>query len=308
MQRLTLGRTDIEATGFVTIAGVIRTLPQIFGGGPTEDTQIGFEAPTNSARGNGVNLRGLGASSTLVLMNGRRLAGGGSEGLFVDVSNLPLAAVERMDILPDSSSTVYGADAVGGVVNFVMRDQFEGRQSEAYFGGATRGQLNESYLSQLVGGHWDRGHGMLAFDFYSRDNLPASDPLAGAQRPAAVWRRQFRSAASQSGNLIFGSRTWAIPAGQDGTQLRAGDLETRLTQSSESIRRGGPAAIPAALERLRVRTSGAHGLRDSVCGHTLRSARRSRQQRRLRCQLRRTRRQPFSRASPGYPRPGGGGL
>ncbi len=51
VQRLTFGRSDIEDTGSVTVAGVIRTLPQIFGGGPTEDTQIGFEAPTNAARG-----------------------------------------------------------------------------------------------------------------------------------------------------------------------------------------------------------------------------------------------------------------
>jgi outer membrane receptor protein involved in Fe transport len=225
LQRLTLGRTDIEATDFVTVAGIIKTLPQIFGGGPTEDTQIGFEAPTNAARGNGVNLRGLGASATLVLMNGRRLAGGGSEGLFVDVSNLPLAAVERMDILPDSSSTVYGADAVGGVVNFVMRDSYDGRQTEAYFGGATQGQLNESYLSQLVGGHWDRGRGLLAFDFHSRDSLPAADRAQAASDLRAFGGDNFDVPQSNPGNIVIRPRTWAIPSGQDGTQLSPADLE-----------------------------------------------------------------------------------
>ncbi len=91
---ISISRLDIEATSFVTVQDVAKTFPQVFGGGPTEDTrEIGFEAPTNVARGSGINLRGLGASSTLVLMNGRRLAGTGTQGLFVDVSNLPLAAV-----------------------------------------------------------------------------------------------------------------------------------------------------------------------------------------------------------------------
>jgi hypothetical protein len=69
-----LTQADIQAFGFNTVQDVIRTLPQIFGGGPSEDTrQIGFEARTNAASGAGINLRGLGAGSTLVLVNGRRL-------------------------------------------------------------------------------------------------------------------------------------------------------------------------------------------------------------------------------------------
>jgi len=79
-QVITRTRKDIEESGAATVGGFLRTLPQTFGGGPTQDTHIGAEARTNSGLGTGVNLRGLDAGSTLVLINGRRLAPGGSEG------------------------------------------------------------------------------------------------------------------------------------------------------------------------------------------------------------------------------------
>ena len=222
---ISLGRADIDAPGFITVQDVVRTLPQVFGGGPTEDTYtVGPEAPTNTSRGVGVNLRGLGAASTLVLMNGRRLAGTGTEGLFVDVSNLPLAAVERVDILPDTSSTFYGADAVGGVVNFVMRDQFEGWETEGFFGAATKGQLNENYASQLYGAQGDKAHGLLAIDFYSRDNLTAASRPQARSDLTQFGGSNFDSLQSSPGNILMGPNVYAIPRGQDGSALSAADF------------------------------------------------------------------------------------
>jgi iron complex outermembrane recepter protein len=221
----TLKRAEIDALGFATVPGLVRTLPQVFGGGPTEDTTLmAGEARTNTARGSGINFRGLGASSTLVLLNGHRLAASGTEGLFVDVSNLPPAAVERIDILPDSSSTFYGADAVGGVANFVMRDSFEGQQTEAYFGTATKGHLNENYVSQLIGRRSDKGHGTLAFDFYSRDNLPAADREQARSDLRQFGGSNFDVLQSNPGNIVIGPFTWAIPSGQDGKSLEPSDL------------------------------------------------------------------------------------
>jgi iron complex outermembrane receptor protein len=227
---LTLNRTEIDAGSFVTPQGVIRTLPQVFGGGPTEDTgQIGFEAPTNAAKGYGVNLRGLGAGSTLVLMNGRRLANGGTKALYTDVSNIPLAAIERMDILPDSSSTYYGADAVAGVVNFVMRDEFVGRQTEAYQGSVTDGGLDENYVSQLIGGRTERSKGFMALEFYSRDSLPTSARDLARSNLTDFGGTNFDVANSNPGNISFGGITWAIPRGQDGSDLSPGDFQPGTT-------------------------------------------------------------------------------
>jgi iron complex outermembrane recepter protein len=220
-----MARTDIDATGFVTAQDVIRTLPQVFTGGPSEDTVFDAESRTNVGRGTGVNLRGLGAGSTLVLMNGRRLPGSGSEGQFTDISNLPLAAVERIDMLPDSSSTLYGSDAVGGVANFVMRDRFDGLQTEAYFGDTTRsGHLNERYVSQIIGGHTEQGHGLFAFDFYDRGDLTAASREMARSDLREYGGSNFDTAQANPGNIVIGATTWAVPHGQDGTALKSTDF------------------------------------------------------------------------------------
>jgi iron complex outermembrane receptor protein len=88
------------------------------------------------------SLRGLGGSSTLVLVNGHRLgtfAGGisGVEG--VNLSAIPFAAIERVEVLKDGASAIYGSDAIGGVINFIMRQDFKGVEATAYYGTPTRG-------------------------------------------------------------------------------------------------------------------------------------------------------------------------
>lgn len=85
---------------------------------------------TGAARGtNGLssaNLRGQGASSTLVLLNGRRVAAHGLSGSAVDVNQVPLAAIERVEVLKDGASAIYGTDAIGGVINFITKKNFKG--------------------------------------------------------------------------------------------------------------------------------------------------------------------------------------
>jgi outer membrane cobalamin receptor len=79
-------------------------------------------------------------------MDGRRLAPSGDEGEFTDIENIPILAVQRMDILPDSATALYGAGAVGGVVNFVMRDNFTG--SESFARGLGHGEHSEGIPSR----------------------------------------------------------------------------------------------------------------------------------------------------------------
>lgn len=84
------------------------------------------------------NLRGLGADATLTLLNGHRLPYDSAlQG--VDISAIPLAAVDRIEILPDGASAIYGSDAVGGVVNVVLRRDFEGVTTSAQVGASTAG-------------------------------------------------------------------------------------------------------------------------------------------------------------------------
>ena len=140
---------------------------------PHRTPHLGTEAQTNSGLGTGVNLRGLGAGATLVLMNGRRIAPSGTAGVFVDIDNIPLAALERVDMLADSASALYGADAVGGVINLIMRDNFTGAETLASSGIGTHSTLRSYLVSQTIGHKWDDATAMLAVEFYRRDALPA---------------------------------------------------------------------------------------------------------------------------------------
>ena len=126
---------DIAARGVSTLEELFRTLPWAF---PTVTTQTNMEPNVNDDEFeknlgalplglSAVNLRAFGSANTLVLVNGRRVAGyAGDEDSIVNLLNIPLSAVERVDIQLDGASAVYGADAIGGVVNFITRKNYRG--------------------------------------------------------------------------------------------------------------------------------------------------------------------------------------
>lgn len=169
-------RRDIEASGVPTAAEFIRrAIPQNFAGGAAEDqfgtTRSGVE---NLGNGTSVNLRGLGVASTLVLLNGRRLAGSGSSA-FTDVSMIPVSALDRIDIVADGASAIYGSDAVGGVVNFVLTDDFEGAETRVRFGPDLGNDYDEIQLGQSFGTRWHSGNGLISYEYYDRSNLDTAD-------------------------------------------------------------------------------------------------------------------------------------
>lgn len=118
-------REEIDRTGKTTVAEYLQTLTSDGQGSIPKSFGNGF-----SAGGSGVSLRGLGAGSTLVLLNGRRMAPFGladdGQKVYTDLSTIPLEAVERIDVLKDGASAVYGSDAIAGVVNIVLRKDFTG--------------------------------------------------------------------------------------------------------------------------------------------------------------------------------------
>ena len=221
---ISASREDIEATGAATPSDFLRTLPQVFGGGPNQDTHIGAEASTNSGLGVGVNLRGLGARATLVLINGRRIAPSGTAGEYIDIENIPLSAIDRIDILPDSASAMFGADAIGGVVNFVLRDKMEGGETILRGGSGTHGDLQEYLVSQALGKSWNGGHAMVAVEFYDRGALSASHRSYAVSDLRPFGGGDFNTPFTNPGNILAGGQTWAIPAGQNGAHLTAADL------------------------------------------------------------------------------------
>ncbi|HKU14059.1 MAG TPA: TonB-dependent receptor [Steroidobacteraceae bacterium] len=163
---LTFDREAIERTGYSTTEDLLESVPQNFGGGQAGASADGLFGNgafrlLNYSAGTGINLRGIGASSTLVLVNGHRVAPA-ALGTFVDISAIPLSAVERVEILTDGSSAIYGSDAVAGVVNILLKKDYSGVEASARYGSASGGTREETTLAGSLGTHWSGGGGVIA--------------------------------------------------------------------------------------------------------------------------------------------------
>lgn len=166
-------RVDIERSGAATAPQFLTTIPQNFGGGHSDRSNNEVSLQPDPSFGTAVNLRGLGSGTTLVLVNGRRSALGGSA-QFVDVSMIPLSAVERIDVLTDGASAIYGSDALGGVVNFVMRDDYEGAETALRAGATTHGDGDQYLASQSYGHRWDSGNALVFYEYSQSDAVFAN--------------------------------------------------------------------------------------------------------------------------------------
>jgi len=213
-----------RAAAYASVQDVLRTLPVVFGGGASEDIPMAG----NFNRGAGINLRGLGNDATLVLVNGRRQPVSGTEGDFVDVSMIPWSMVDRIEVLPDGSSALYGSDAIAGVVNIILRQDLEGAEGQTRLT-TSRGGANETLAAFLFAPHFgETGKAVFAYQYSERGALAASDRVYAAnsdKRP--LGGTDLSSFRSNPGNILNPATlepAFAIPSGQDGTALSPGDL------------------------------------------------------------------------------------
>jgi iron complex outermembrane recepter protein len=221
-QVITIDRSTIDQTGYSSTDQLLQSLPQNVATGASEaNTRGAGSADMNADYGTGVNLRGLGTASTLVLVNGHRVAAGGS-GSFVDVSTIPLSAIERVEVLPDGASALYGSDAVGGVVNIVLRKDFDGAETSVRYGGAEG--TDKVQLDQLWGTSWDGGNLLLSYEYSKRGALAARDRDYYTADLVPFGGSDLRLPYSNPGNIIAGNGSYAIPPGQNGQGLSPGAL------------------------------------------------------------------------------------
>lgn len=218
---IALDRTMIEQSGLATTQAVMATIPQNFGGGANEGT-VGFtqrnNAGSNIGYGASVNLRGLGTTSTLTLIDGNRLALGGGGGTFVDLSLIPTSAIERIEVLADGASAIYGSDAVAGVVNVRLRRSFEGAETSLRTGMADG--FTEFQASQLFGRKWSTGHLMAAYEYYERGRLGSEDRAYATEDLRRYGGPDYRQAYANPGTIIAADGSvYGIPKGQDGRNL-----------------------------------------------------------------------------------------
>lgn len=176
-----LSRDDAVRTGLANTADILRRLPQnqqAIGGAQS------FQGGTanqgyNGAQVEGINLRGLGSNATLILVDGRRVVGAGGAATQTDANQVPVRALERLEVLVDGASAIYGSDAVAGVVNFVLRKDFEGFEvtlrADDQSGGTQYGG------SLIAGGVWDglgsmgRGNILFTYEHLDRDAFTSGE-------------------------------------------------------------------------------------------------------------------------------------
>ncbi len=219
-----IDRAAIDSTGRSNAPSLLATVTQNFA---LQNPAGVFVPGTTDAgeHGSSINLRGIGEGTTLVLLNGHRLAPGFLSSA-VDISALPLSAMERVEILLEGASATYGSDAVGGVVNFVMRRDYSGAETRVRTAWTEDG-AGETRASQLVGGSWKSGNALLALEFYKRNLLSASE-------------RDFVPPSAAIGSLYPRDKNYSIlfSGRQDlaaSTQVFADALFTRR----ETFNRGG---------------------------------------------------------------------
>lgn len=170
---ITLNRETIVEAGQIDLGEAIRSLPQNFSGGQNPGVGSGaglVNSNVNSA--SSANLRGLGPDATLTLLNGHRLP---YDSAFagVDISAIPLAAIERIEVVPDGASALYGSDAVTGVVNVILRRDFEGLATSAQLGAGTDGGYFRQQADVVGGTRWNGGGGFLAYDYSHNSAIEA---------------------------------------------------------------------------------------------------------------------------------------
>ncbi|VFR27389.1 TonB-dependent receptor [plant metagenome] len=178
---VTLDARRIEEEGFTDLGEVIRSVPQNFSGGQNPGVAFGAVggsgsglANQNITGGSALNLRGLGPDASLTLLNGRRLSYGGFVQA-VDISAIPVEAVERVEIVADGASAIYGSDAVGGVANVILKREYEGVTVGTRYGTATDGGLATREYNVTTGTAWSSGGFIATYKDESSDPIYADE-------------------------------------------------------------------------------------------------------------------------------------
>jgi iron complex outermembrane recepter protein len=195
---IVIDQAQIRQSGYSSTQDLFRSLPQNFASGNASADGYFSGDPNrsvNSDFSSGVNLRGLGVSSTLVLLDGHRIAPS-AYGTVVDVSTIPLSAIDRVEILTDGSSAIYGSDAVGGVVNIILKKDYQGADTAVRYGGVTEGSRHEELFSQTLGTNWSGGDVVGTVQYQNQSALPARD-------------REFASALSDPNDLLPKTRGYS---------------------------------------------------------------------------------------------------
>ncbi|MBV6423047.1 MAG: Vitamin B12 transporter BtuB [Steroidobacteraceae bacterium] len=210
----TVSREDIENSGYSNLQQLMEKLPAN-GAGAFSTRGNNQDSTANGAAS--ISLRGLGADATLVLVNGRRVGiSSFAENIttnFVDINSIPVAAIERIEVLKDGASAIYGSDAVAGVINIILRKDYQGLEVSGGYGSVTSGPYDESTASAIWGIGDDDSNLTLIFDYFKNTTLYNKDRGSlGTADQTARGGQDFRSSRGYPGRFVVDGVTTIDPA------------------------------------------------------------------------------------------------
>jgi len=243
-----LNQADIAQRGAMTASELFSYLPQ----GGAYDFSESSTGP-NDARGDAaaLNLRGLGSNNTLVLINGRRvvphpISAGSVPVLTTNVNQIPVGAIDRVEMLRDGASSLYGSDAVAGVVNTILKTDYEGVETSARYGNVTEGNMDETTLN-LLGGHnfnGGRTNVMGYIGYYRRAALQEnekswgqtgdlrerahSDDTSWDNRSTSTPYAYFSTGTMGSDGTFSSTGSYHMESGDDGMEVVSGSLPREM--------------------------------------------------------------------------------
>lgn len=214
-----IDRLDIDRTGYQNAAELLQKITVANQGAiPISNNATGFTPGAT-----GVSIHGLGPDATLVLINGHRVApysvGQSGDTAFVDLNTIPIGMIERVEVLKDGASSVYGADAVAGVVNIILRKNYEGSEAFVAYQNTTNKDSSQFTANLVTGVSNDKGSITVGFNYQSRASITNADRVYSAVPP-------FLSSNSSPINLQITAAAYDEALG-----LPAGTLPSGVTKS-----------------------------------------------------------------------------
>lgn len=191
---------------------LLRRVPQVISLGANRNGGTAQNGAANATRGAGINLRGIGTNATLLLYDGKRFPPQGTQGQYTDPSVLPSIALSRVEVVADGASAIYGSDAIAGVVNFILRKDFDGAELRLR-SGFTDGGYDEQQIAAIVGKKWDSGSAMLSGEFVRNSFLRGSDLPWYQDDNRYRGGRDLRTTNCNPGTISVGGQSYAIPTG-----------------------------------------------------------------------------------------------
>lgn len=231
---LTISRQDIQNQGFSSVADILQN---ISAAGSPSFSRASPLTSNQEAGGSYIDLRNLGPQRTLVLVNGKRL--GISPDGFQDVSTIPTVIVERIDVLKDGASSIYGSDAMAGVINIITRKNFDGAEANFYTGQYSQGDGQKETADFMIGFSGDRGSVTVGAEYHKEEAVWAKDRPFSLDAYPGIGDGGSFTPVGQWGNWRVGSAgNWQAP-NRGGTALGAAQFHDQnlddRSRSSEQM-------------------------------------------------------------------------